>query len=157
MELSPFHSEKLVRVISSWPDASPLWKRFVSNKLVRQITRISDPMQVSSDVNLTVKGSVFVSMLGGAAYAGGLVWFPKRPSPSFLSESLLLFVNRAGVSNSRVLFVYVIYISSELFSGFATMTSQVNHGRSRCATTWLQPRHLAVNPLRISLVRRRPD
>ena len=31
-----------------------------------------DPMQVSSDVNFTVKGSVFVSMLGGAAYASGL-------------------------------------------------------------------------------------
>ena len=29
--LNPFHSEKLVRVISSRPDASPLWKRFVSD------------------------------------------------------------------------------------------------------------------------------
>ena len=32
-------------------------------------TRISDPMQLSPDVNCTVKGSVFVSLLGGAAYA----------------------------------------------------------------------------------------
>ena len=30
-ELSPFHSKNLVRVISSWPDASSLWKRFVSD------------------------------------------------------------------------------------------------------------------------------
>ena len=44
----------------------------ISLLLVRQITRISDPMQVSSDVNFTVKGLVLVSMLGGAAYAGGL-------------------------------------------------------------------------------------
>ena len=35
----------------------------------RQIIRISDPMQLSSYAKCTVKGSVFVSLLAGAAYA----------------------------------------------------------------------------------------
>ena len=57
--ISPFHSEKLHRMISSCPDASPLWKRFASDQLIRQITRISDPMQLSSDANVTVKARSF--------------------------------------------------------------------------------------------------
>ena len=62
-------------MISSCPDASPLWKRFASDELIRQITRISDPMQLSSDANVTdpmqmslwKREAFFLSLLGGAA------------------------------------------------------------------------------------------
>ena len=43
-----------------------------SGNKMKEKKKKSDPMQVLSDVNFPVKGSVFVSMLGGAEYAGGL-------------------------------------------------------------------------------------
>ena len=68
-----------------------------------------------------------------------LAWFPKRPSPSFLSEGLWFYVNRACFSNSRVLFIYIStsFIFQANYPYFRIWSRDSNHRRSRCATTWL--------------------
>ena len=87
-----------------------------------------------------------------------LALFPKHPSPSFLSESLWFYVNWAWFSNSRVLFVYILtsFISNEL-SLFLDLVTWFKPDVLVVPPRDYQLRHLAVIPLRICLVRRRPD
>ena len=83
------------------------------------------------------KGRAFSFAVRWRCVCCSLAWFPKRPSPSFLSESLWLSIERAF--KFKGLYFDFVYISSELFlfSGFGTMASRTNSIRSRCATTWL--------------------
>ena len=83
------------------------------------------------------KGRAFSFAVRWRCVCCSLAWFPKRPSPSFLSESLWLSIERAF--KFKGLYFDFVYISSELFlfSGFATTASRTNSTRSRCATTWL--------------------
>ena len=99
---------------------------------------------------------LFVSLLGGAAYAA--------VSRDFRSVLHLRFyhwfmvVIRACFQIQGFIFRLRLYFKWTIpISGFATTTSWANNIRSRCATTWLPTSHLAVIPLRLWLVHQRPD
>ena len=103
--------------------------------------RISDPMQLSSDANCTVKGEAFSFAVRWRCVFCSLARFPKRPSPLFLSESLWLSIERAF--KFKGLYFDFVYIMAE---AMAEMIDDVmvnaghliqHHRRSRCATTRL--------------------
>ena len=71
-------------------------------------TRPYHPMQTA-----LWKGQAFCFAVRWRCVCCSLAWFPKRPSPSFLSESLWLSVERAF--KFKGLYFDFIYISSELF------------------------------------------
>ena len=147
-------------------------------------------MQLSSDANCTVKWSSFCfavrwrcvccriawfpkrpspSFLSESLWSSfcfavrwrcvccRLAWFPKRPSPSFLSESLWLSVERAF--KFKGLYFDFVYISSELFLFLdlrQRLAGQITYALV-VPPRDNQLRHLAVIPLRLCLVRQRPD
>ena len=79
---------------------------------------------------------LFVSLLGGAAYAA-----VSRDFRSVLHVSIREFmvVNRACFQTQGFIFRLRLYFKWAIsISGFAAMTSRANNIRSRCATTWLQ-------------------
>ena len=77
------------------------------------------------------KGQAFCFAVRRLCVCCSLAWFPKRPSHSFLSESLWLSVERV-FKFKGLYFKWAIPIS-----GFATTTSRANNIHSRCATTWI--------------------
>ena len=114
-------------------------------------------MQLSSDANCTVKGEAFSFAVRWCCVCCSLARFLKRPSPSFLSESLWLSIEHAF--EFKGLYFDFVYISSELF-----LFPDLRQWWARQITDVLvvpphdyQLRHLAVIPLRLCLVRQRPD
>ena len=96
-------------------------------------------MKLSSDANCKCceRVKLFVSLLGGAAYAA--------VSRDFRSVIHLRLYQRVYGCQSSVLSNSRVYISTSFrfqvsysyISGFATTTSRANNICSRCATTWL--------------------
>ena len=105
------------------------------------------------------RGKFFISLLGCVCCS--LARFPKRPSPSFLSESLWLSIERAF--KFKGLYFDFVYMMAEAMA-------EMLHDCYMTLVTWFnttdvlvvpqrdyQLRHLAVIPLRLCLVRQRPD
>ena len=83
------------------------------------------------------KGRAFCFAVRWRCVCCSLAWFPKRPPPSFLSESLWLPIERA-FKFKGLYFDFRLYFKWAIpISVFATTTSRANNTRSSCATTWL--------------------
>ena len=93
-------------------------------------------MQLSSDANCTVKGGIFYFAV---RWRCSLARFPKRPSPSFLSESLWLSIERAFKFKGLCFdYVYIIaeVMAEMLHDVIVTAGHVIQHQRrSRCVTT----------------------
>ena len=83
------------------------------------------------------RGQAFCFAVRWRCVCCSLAWFPKPPSPSFLSDSLWLSIERASNSMVYISISFIFQVSYSYISGFATSTSRANNIRSRCTTMWL--------------------